>query len=826
MPPTPTLTFPNASDPSFTRDDLGRLSRATSPWVFLPMVDRAIDRAPGDVGLALLGVRTLAALGLRTCALERLDALGPALDGAPGADQLRGAVGALPMDIVPLSRRLKLAERNVGALADRGVDLRREFAVWREGESGWEHLRALGGNVIRRRVGASSSLRWLWVGDLRDGMSAFVDKTFDGMNPANCPQIAIEGVNPPWLLLAIDARTGPNAFGYSPRLSLLQADAEEFFEGASVVDLRACLLQRRLRCFVGPDASERFERDALGRMDEQLGGIGMTSNTIRRRCRPELTQSIRTISDAQRTGTEQLHREVAGLYAERDAPWWAQRYRRALSAGSDEPLRVLIPSCRFTTYVQHAARSLGEALARLGCEVDLLIEPDENSNISEWAYQKRFAEFRPDLVALFNYTRSERGRSIPENVPLVCWTQDCMPHLFDGATGAAQGELDFVVGYVYDAMLTRFGFRSDRALRFPVVADEHVFAPTAFSIGAPQNFDSEIAYVSHHSETPESMLERLILEDAGGRNERMLRAIAGRIGSLLKETSRTAFRQLLRRAVEAAVAIQFPGRNDGEIAARTFQQFAIPLAERMIRHEMIRWASNTAARRGWRFAIYGKGWEAHREFGEHARGAMDHGAALRDCYERSAVQLHASVCNPAHQRVQECALSGGFPLSRITRDSLQVEYEIMRLGVLGRIEPAARDEQQNLVGFRIADDPDLLAIAAQLQRLGMTMEPGPDDSLLWIERGDWDRREGATAIPMIDTRTRWLFGDYSRCAFTDEVGLERLVERAIEDPSWRRGVIDGIAGRVRERLTIDAVAPRIIEFIHEGLRRSDPGAGR
>lgn len=803
-----------------------RLSHKASPWVFLPIIDRAIAQAAGDFGLALLGVRTLAALGLRSPALERLDSIDGARARSEAVGALRNAVRALPSEVIPLSRRLKMAERNVAALWDRGIDLREAFDRWSDGESEWEHLRAIGGNVIRRPAGAPNSADWLWVGDLHDAMDRFVSDSLSDVAPSDYPRVAIEGVDPPWLLLAYLERTAGGPFGYEPEITALQSDIAEFFEGLSLADLRGCIGSSRVRFFIGPDASERSIDEARGRFGDRLSGIGVTSGTTRSRLSPGVAESIRIIDDAQRGEADRLCELAHSPYKDRDAAWWSARYAQAMAEGSDRPLRVLIPSCRYTTWVRHAASSLRDALQRRGCLVELLIEPDTHTYLHECAFHRAVVEHEPDLVVLINFTRAGCGRAIPANVPYVCWIQDSLPQLFNLSTGASQGEMDFVVGNVYDALLTRFGFRADRALRLPVAADAAVFKPTLFSIGASPRFDTEIAYVSHHSETPGSMLERLIREDGVGRNEGMLRAIAGRIHALLKDTRRSAFRQPLRRAVEAAVAVQFPESGNGEIAARTFQQFAIPLAERVIRHEMIGWASDIATARGWRLTIYGNGWETHPHFGDHARGAMDHGAALRDCYERSAVQLHASVCNPAHQRVQECALSGGFPLSRITRDSLQVEYEIMRLGAMGRIEPAACDDKESLVGFRIADDPELMAIAAQLQRLGMSMEPGPDDSLLWIEREDWDRRGAATAIPMIDTRTRWLFGDYSRCAFTDETGLERLVERAIESPSWRRGVIDGIAGRVRERLTIDAVAPRILGFVHEGLRRCAPGAGR
>jgi len=810
---------PPAPAQTLTRDDLGRLSHSASPWVFLPIIDRAIAQAPGDLGLALLGVRTLAALGLRTPAIERLEALGPALDSAPGAEEIRRAVAALPADVVPLTRRLKMADRNIAALAGRGVDLRDEFASWSEGEPDWEHLRALGGNVVRRPAGSPCSQDWLWVGDLRAGMERFVAGAFGELETARTPPIAVEGVNPPWLLLAVYAHTPPTALGFSTRLRVVQRDLGEFFEGLTVADCRACLGDTRTTVCLGDDAGGMFKRSAASMMDHQqcAGGVSMTALTVRTRVEPSLESICWEITESQVRLGAQLAKRVASVYRGRDAAWWSARYAQAQRPEPALPLRVLVYSCRYTTYVQHAAASLVAALRRRGCVVHEEIEPDHHSGLTKVGTLRAFESLEPDLVIAINYTRHQGCDSAPAEVPFVSWAQDGMPHYFDPENGGRYGAMDFFIGHVFEDLLTGAGIGADHALRLPVVADAEIFKPTEFSIGLPQRFDTEIAYVSHHSEAPDAMLERLVNETGGGQTEPMLRRIAGRVGDLLRDAGSGAFRRPLRRAVETEVERTCPGHERGDIAARVFHQFAIPLAERIIRHEMIRWASGAAARRGWRLALYGKGWDEHPEYCDLARGPMEHGAALRDCYERSVVHLHASVCNPAHQRVQECALSGGLPLSRITRDALQVEYEIMRLGAMGRIEPSMPDEAEGLVGFRIADDPDLLAIAALLQRLGMSMEPGGDDSLLWIDRSDWERREAATAIPTIDTRTRWLFGDYSQCAFTDEAGLEQLVERAIERPAWRKEVIGGIAGRVRERLTIDAAARRLIEFVSDGV---------
>src|SRR5262249_44056160 len=131
-----------------------------------------------------------------------------------------------------------------------------------------------------------------------------------------------------------------------------------------------------------------------------------------------------------------LAAEVAAAYVGRDRAWWAARF-----AG---PLKVLVPTSRFSTYIQHASRDLVSALRRAGHRAELLIQPDDSSLIWSVGYLRALRDFEPDLILSINSPRVSMGAWIPHNLPLVCWIQDAMPHQFDGAVGAAHGRFDFL----------------------------------------------------------------------------------------------------------------------------------------------------------------------------------------------------------------------------------------------------------------------------------------------------------------------------------------------------------------------------------------------
>jgi hypothetical protein len=216
-----------------------------------------------------------------------------------------------------------------------------------------------------------------------------------------------------------------------------------------------------------------------------------------------------------------------------------------------------------------------------------------------------------------------------------------------------------------------------------------------------------------------------------------------------------------------------------------------------------------AGRRGWRLKIYGKGWEAHPTLSAFAAGLTDHGEELRAAYQCAAVNLHLCLSTLMHQRPMECALSGGLPVVRPTRDALsslraRAQQRVAESGA----EPFAVDPELGMPLYSFAECPEGMRLAALAQRLGMAERPG----LLLPEKKLADLRR-RRAVEPLETDPAWLLGDLAEISFVDEPSLERLVERAIDQPEWRRDVSQGIAGRVRDRLTHTALARRIIEAV-------------
>src|SRR5262249_16387321 len=150
------------------------------------------------------------------------------------------------------------------------------------------------------------------------------------------------------------------------------------------------------------------------------------------------------------------------------------------------------------------------------------------------------------------------------------------------------------------------------------------------------------------------------------------------------------------------------GLEDAGTRARALvlRTYAFPMADRMLRHQTAAWAASLARERGWRLRLYGRGWDTAAAFEEFARPGIAHGEALRACYRAAAAHLHVSAHTLTHQRVMECALSGGLPLCRLLPDLLQPARVLAQWACVMRGEAVEEDLERGMVGYVWMDQPE------------------------------------------------------------------------------------------------------------------------
>ncbi len=790
-----------------TRDDIVRLGQAGRPWDFLPIAEQALRIAPEDAGLLLLAAANFAKLGLRTPAREKLALIPRPLQDDPGVRQLAAAVEGLPPDEVTPDQRIATCAANLEAVTPRlspaaADELAAALPVWQARTRDEQWFRTNDGNIARRAGGA-----WTRLADLAGPSRAA--RLPDGDDP-----ITLEGADPPWLLQRILRENPRRLDGFHRRVRLVEPDLFALMDALASADLRDGLAPERVRLYLGPSAGDELDADLDAGMGTQISGPVLALS----RARPSVAASVLSAaSSRQGELQERLLAEVAAIYDGRDAAWWSHRYARALDhpagAAPESPLRVLLLTYRFSTFIRHSAADLAAAMSRLGCDAQVLMEPDDSTLLATVGYLQTIARFRPDLIVLINYTRADLGRFMPAGVPVVCWIQDEMPNLFREEAGRAQTRLDFLVGHLHTRLFTLFGYPRERTLPSPVVVCDRKFHAGPVAPELAERHACEIAFASNQSETPEACRDRLIaLSAASPASARAIGALYERVKEIAADTMSARVSQRLEAATREELA-RVGVSPDDRIVSHAMSQWCRPMADRILRHETARWAAEICEAHGWRFHLYGRGWENHPTLARFARGALDHGEELRASYRCAAAHLHASVNWLLHQRVMECALSGGLPLCRLKRDDLGPVEALVIGALIDRGAPYATALHNRGSLYAVADSPEALAATALLQRLGL---PAPHAwSVLPAWRADPSIYHGG--LPP-DPEGAWLLGDLAETTFTSKDALAAAVRRAVERPAWRRNTSASIARRVRARFTYETTARRMLRMIRDSLR--------
>ncbi len=646
---------------------------------------------------------------------------------------------------------------------------------------------------------------------VRDAHRRAIEPVINDLSVRCRGPILLEGISPPWILESILSAPKPTGSPYfAQRVVVLQASWHEFFDGLSQASLGDAIADPRVVWFVGDDASTRLLEWFDERIDDAPPSFVVQNPSLKIKSSPDAPGLFREIEN------RWTHNE-AGLIERlksrtpRDLGWWVKRYNGELPEHG--PLRVLLPVSRYTTYLQHIASDVREAVRSLGMECEIIIERDQSTVMSQCSIMRSIATFDPDLIISINYPRKSLGRHVPGDIPHLCWIQDAMDHLFQPDAGKAIGARDFVVGMVNTKFNDIYKYPLERTRWMPMVASRTKFRPGQI---APA-FDAEIAWATHQSEHPDIMRDRL-LREIGAHALHLVDPLRSLLQEAEQCTTTITHENLFHELQRLVEQHFFPGGVQD--AARPFWSnltfsMVIPYAERVMRHHTAAWAADMCERRGWRLKLYGEGWEQHPTLSKHAAGTLEHSSALRDAYQRSVVQLHASINQTTHQRVSECILSGGLPLCRTMRHSFELAR--MLIASESRLLPETRPDDAPDANPRhwyttLAENPAAADYVHAISRLGLCHEKQfADGRMRWnqaqLERAN-DRMQDR-----VSRDNAKMFNSLTDLYFANPSGLESLVERAIEDPKWRERRIEQAIDTVPSALTTDGFLTEVFEMI-------------
>lgn len=351
----------------------------------------------------------------------------------------------------------------------------------------------------------------------------------------------------------------------------------------------------------------------------------------------------------------ELKRQAEAYYRSQD---FAARLRQ-IAAGEILP-RILVYTCRWTTFLKYCARDYEKAFAKLGCVTRMIIEENDLESLTPGVTWKSLVEFKPDF--LFGVSHARPSFQIPWELPHVSFIQDrCGPIL----------TLDSLQPYInpHDVLLclsSRFedylagkGVPREQMAIMPVPADEEVFFPLPEDDPLRGPFACDVAYVKHGHADPDRAMAEL---------QESMAPLAGtpyfdRLTEFLAALSRR-YRQDPRAPWQEEEIFDDARRKIGACVPEghwmNVENFLVAFQIQVLSANLRLYCLSALANAGIDFRLYGNHWREDPRFSAYARGPLLRGPDLNGVYNFSQINLHMNLGGTMHQRLCEGALAGGF----------------------------------------------------------------------------------------------------------------------------------------------------------------------
>jgi hypothetical protein len=580
--------------------------------------------------------------------------------------------------------------------------------------------------------------------------------------------------------------------GHQPPLYFLIRDIERLWVILHLHEWQTLLADARVRLFAGADAFERF-RDSL--VLESVCPWPRLSVQVD----PALWNGRPTLDEILAEATEHANLKLNRCTEQFKLTYSASTPQSiATQLASGRPLNVLGITSRFTTFLQYSMRDWLAAFERLGHQTRLIIEEHDHEMANSLTIASACAEFKPDLIVIIDHYRAELG-GVPEQVPLVMWVQDALPTIFRSEAGAAQGELDYVLGYSRLELVHEFGYPADRFMSAVIGCDEVRFAPGELSPSEQAEFGCDVSFVSHAS-TPADILLQTEIDRAGSPEaERLLREVYEQLRAVYQEGGFVTEPIQIRGMIDRAMVKTKTSVVESEMP-KLVDLFSQKINNALFRHQSLNWV----AEMGVDLRLYGRGWEKHPTLSRFARGIADNNSQLSQIYRASRICLQVSPHGAAHQRLMEGLACGGFfLLRRCPGDLMERHYQtIWNWCVSKRINS---DSQ-----LRTCSEPRIAEAIAQVAGI-LRHEPfGMSHSFLEELRasaqGGYVRSAGM------------IWGeDFDAVAYSSADELRAKVTQFLDDENERRRIADSMRAVVLARFSYSATTRRLLGFMAEDL---------
>ena len=577
--------------------------------------------------------------------------------------------------------------------------------------------------------------------------------------------------------------------GHKPPIYLLTSDFDQLWAVLHVMDWGQMLSDPRFVIFAGTDTVGDLKRLLTDELQWSRPRAAV-------RIEPglwteEFNSLMQSINDSVERRTAQLKAHLDHLYPPGSREIWEQK----LSTG--QRLKILGITSRYTTFLKYSMRDWLEGFERLGHETRLLMEEADHLICAPPAIAAAVADYRPDLVVIIDHCRSETG-VIPDTVPCVMYVQDRLPNIFNTATGASQGPLDYVLGFGRLHLSTRHGYPADRFLPAPVGLNETRFSQSGVSAADLARFACDVSYVSNAGRPAADVMREQAQKSGSPQIVRLFEDLYQRMEAWYA-TGNQAFSEIqLRQQLDlsmAAVGIELEPRS----ASETLGFFHQEINNRLFRHQTVQWLADS----GVNLHLYGNGWETNPRFARFAKGVADNQRDLPLIYRASKINIQVTPHGCVHQRLLDGLAAGGFfllrrhPGDRVARLYRELFTWCQRHNITSDADLHSR-----------ADD----RVNQTISRINNLEGSTPDNRMLTV----YDVMT-AHADTNFMTSADGIWPEYESVAFDNGAELEAKLARFLKDDDVREAITGSMREAVIEHFSYTNINRRLLNLMRSTI---------
>jgi hypothetical protein len=584
----------------------------------------------------------------------------------------------------------------------------------------------------------------------------------------------------------------PAAPGHQPPLHFLMRDIERLWILLHLHDWRDLLADPRVRLFVGSDALTQFQQSLVTDICCPWPRLSVNADPVLWSGEPTLDAMIQIAIEGMNRSYSRVTEQLKLMYAAVTRESVAAKFR------SGAPLRILGITSIHTTFLQYSMRDWLAAFDRLGHTTHLLIESDRAQLSNNLNVAKTCADFRPDLVVVIDHFRAELN-CIPQQIPFMMWVQDALPNMFCGAAGAAQGDMDFAMGFARLRMIHEFGYPAERYMPTVVGCDEMRFAPAQISQWKRPEFACDVSFVSHASMSAAEILSAEIRRLNSPDASRLLSAIYEKLRAIYDAGEMISEPPTIRGMIDRSLTETRLSVEPTEIP-KLMEFFGQRINNALFRHQSLQWVADA----GVNLHLYGRGWESHPTLRRFARGVAANNEQLCSIYQTSKISLQISPHGAVHQRMMEGLACGGFFMIRRCPGDL-MEREFQKLWNWCQSNEIMDDAE-----MRLHATPE---IAASISTVAQSLQYDPFqdicpfiDTLRSSEESGYIRAAG----------TVW-GEDYDAVSYGSAAELASKVAHFLSNDSDRARIAASMRQVVLDRFTYTATSRRLMKFISENI---------